>query len=274
MTEDPLTRAGRRAQSAILHPARAEGQITVGRSRPPDGLATLVDYFWWVEWHCPEPHVQEVVPRPVVHLTAESRDGAPRLLVHGVMRRRFQRTLVGDGRTVAAAFRPAGFRPVLGRPVSSMTDRIGTVADVLGTDDRRLAGLLLDPDADVTTCVDRLSSWLIERTATADPVAADIADLVELAETDTTVIRAQQLADRAGVSLRTLQRQFADHVGVGPKWVVQRCRLLDVAGAAHTDGTVDWAALAADLGYADQSHLVRAFTALVGSPPARYRADT
>jgi AraC-like DNA-binding protein len=34
--------------------------------------------------------------------------------------------------------------------------------------------------------------------------------------------------------------------------------------------TVDWARLAAELGYADQAHLSRDFTALVGEPPTRY----
>jgi AraC-like DNA-binding protein len=35
-------------------------------------------------------------------------------------------------------------------------------------------------------------------------------------------------------------------------------------------GTVDWAALAFDLGYADQAHFSRDFTAILGEPPTRY----
>lgn len=35
-------------------------------------------------------------------------------------------------------------------------------------------------------------------------------------------------------------------------------------------GRIDWAALAADLGYADQRHVVRDFTAMVGETPTRY----
>ena len=33
-----------------------------------------------------------------------------------------------------------------------------------------------------------------------------------------------------------------------------------------------WAALARDLGYADQAHLTRDFTATIGVPPSRYAA--
>ena len=85
----------------------------------------------------------------------------------------------------------------------------------------------------------------------------ELAALVERAEADTSLVRAEQLANLAGVSLRTLQRRFHSHVRIGPKWVVQRFRLLDVTAAAHGDDPVDWAELAARLGYADQSHLIR-----------------
>ena len=33
---------------------------------------------------------------------------------------------------------------------------------------------------------------------------------------------------------------------------------------------VVWAEVAAELGYSDQAHLTRDFTALIGEPPARY----
>jgi AraC-like DNA-binding protein len=49
-----------------------------------------------------------------------------------------------------------------------------------------------------------------------------------------------------------------------------RARLHDAALRAEQGGPVDWAALAADLGYSDQAHLTRDFTATIGEPPARY----
>ena len=118
-----------------------------------------------------------------------------------------------------------------------------------------------------------LAGWLRALAPEPDPRVAEIAALVERAEEDTSLVRADQLAELAGVSLRTLQRRFHSYVGIGPKWVVQRFRLLDVTAAAHGDADVDWAELAARLGYADQSHLIRAFTQLVGHPPATYARE-
>lgn len=49
-----------------------------------------------------------------------------------------------------------------------------------------------------------------------------VADLVERVEEDTSLVRAEHVAELAGVSLRTLQPRFHSHVGIGPTWVVQR----------------------------------------------------
>jgi AraC-like DNA-binding protein len=259
-------------QAAVLHPSTAEQRIEVGRIEPDADLAHLVDYFWWVRWDTPEVHEQEVVPRPVVHVSAEVVGGEPRLLVHGVHPRMFQRRLEGTGHTVAAGFRPAGFRPFLRSDVGALEGREVPVADVLGVDDRPVAAeaLACERPEDGAPV---LARWLRGLAPEPDPLVADLAALVERAEEDTDLVRAEQLAEIAGVSLRTLQRRFHAYVGIGPKWVVQRFRLLDVTSAAHGEADVDWAALAVRLGYADQSHLIRAFTQLVGHPPAAYAKE-
>ncbi|MCF6379164.1 helix-turn-helix domain-containing protein [Nocardioides KLBMP 9356] len=261
-----------RVQAAVLRPSTAEQRIRVGRIEPDVDLAHLVDYFWWVRWDTPEPHEQEVVPRPVVHVSAELVAGEPRLLVNGVRPRMFSRRLEGQGQTIAAGFRPAGFRPFLRGDVGDLEGREATVADVLGVDDRAVAATVLASERPEDGAA-VLAAWLRRLEPETDPKVEELATLVERAEEDTDLVRAEQLAEIAGTSLRTLQRRFHSHVGIGPKWVVQRFRLLDVVSAAHGEADVDWAGLAARLGYADQSHLIRAFTQLVGHPPAAYAKE-
>jgi AraC-like DNA-binding protein len=63
-------------------------------------------------------------------------------------------------------------------------------------------------------------------------------------------------------------------VGLNPKSVLRRYRLFEAAERVRRDGPVDWAALAAELHYSDQPHLVRDFHATFGMSPERYaRAD-
>jgi AraC-like DNA-binding protein len=253
---------------AIVRPSHAGQAITVDRLPASGRLAAFVDYHWHVGWRTVEPHRQQVVPVPRVHVAVE--DGG--LLVHGVSREPFFRTLVGEGHTLGAAFHPGGFRPLLGRSVGTLCDRVVPAGELFGVDDRPCAERVLGA-SDAPTMVAALESYLAALAPEPDPVVAQVRALVAEAEQDRGITRAEQLADRGHLSLRSLQRLFTDYVGIGPKWVISRWRILDAAAAAHSGDPVDWPALAAELGFADQAHLVRAFTSVVGTSPAAYARD-
>jgi AraC-like DNA-binding protein len=254
--------------SGMLDPARLLREVRFERFPPSAALAPLVTWFWVVEWDRREagPCEQFTLPHPVVNAVLEPGFAG----VYGVMRRRFVRRLAGRGRAVAAKFRPGGFRDLLGAPVSGITDRTLPAADVLGhpvtTLHREIGDGLPTPDA--VAAFDRL---LVARAGT--PREHPVTAVAELAATAVDITRVEQLAERTGWSTRQVQRMFADAVGVGPKWVIRRHRLLEAAEQARADGGTDWAGVAHDLGFSDQAHLVRSFTELVGVPPARYARE-
>src|SRR5262249_32619268 len=99
--------------------------------------------------------------------------------------------------------------------------------------------------------------------ALAVRIAARIAD-------DRSIVRVDQLTQEFGTSVRALQRLFRECVGAGPKWVIQRHRLLEAATRATSHQRLDWADLALELGYSDQAHLIRDFKRLVGRSPVEY----
>jgi AraC-like DNA-binding protein len=80
-----------------------------------------------------------------------------------------------------------------------------------------------------------------------------------------------RIARQAGVSRQHLARRFATWVGITPKTLSRVVRLREVLRAARGPA-VNWAALAADLGYCDQSHLVAEFRSLTGLTPALWRS--
>jgi AraC-like DNA-binding protein len=87
---------------------------------------------------------------------------------------------------------------------------------------------------------------------------------------DRSITRVAQLVERFGTRERKLQRLFGEYVGVSPKWVIQRARLIEAAERLAAGDSVDSAALAQDLGYFDQAHFIRDFGSIVGRPPADY----
>jgi AraC-like DNA-binding protein len=87
---------------------------------------------------------------------------------------------------------------------------------------------------------------------------------------DRELVRVEQVVREFSLPLRQLQRLFADYVGVGPKWVIQRYRLHEAAERIAAGEVTDFADLALELAYADQAHFIRDFRKLVGSTPAQY----
>ncbi|GLZ52842.1 AraC family transcriptional regulator [Actinomycetospora sp. NBRC 106378] len=222
--------------------------------RAPDpALAPWVDHLWAVTWDYATPYAQKVPPSVSVHLTA--REGAPPHW-HGVTTRHRTRGLSGRGGVVGAALRPGLARDLLGGPVARWTD----------------ASVPAGGPAGIVT-LDALVDWLADRLPAAPaPAALEAAAAVGIARDEPALVRVEDLADRCGTHLRRLQRLFAEHVGVGPKWVLRRFRLREVTDRMAAGRPIDWAGLAHELGYADQSHLVRDVTGLLGETPTAYAA--
>ena len=188
----------------------------------------------------------------------------------GFSRSPFYRTLTGNGHVLGAAFHAGGFRPLLRGSVGAISGTVQPGRDLLAGDDRPVAERILT-GTDSAEMIDAFERYLLHTDPVPDPTGREITALVGDAQRRRDIVRADQLAAHAGCSLRTLQRLFTEYVGIGPKWVIQRFRILDAAGAAHSGERIDWSALAYELGFSDQAHLTRVFTHVVGTPPATYQ---
>jgi AraC-like DNA-binding protein len=222
---------------------------------PSADLASWVSRYWAVEWSYTTPYRQLIVPYPNVHLTFHS--SGPEL--HGVSSGYVYRELAGTNSVFGVAFRPGRFRPFLGRSVSTLTDRWIPGGEVFRGQPTKL---------DVPAVEDFLRANL----PAADPKSELAADIVDRIAVGPEVVRVDMLAKEYETTVRQLQRLFAEHVGVGPKWVIRRYRLHEVTVRMNSGAAIDWAGLAADLGYADQAHFTRDFTAMFGETPTQYAA--
>ncbi|MEL6347385.1 MAG: helix-turn-helix transcriptional regulator [Myxococcota bacterium] len=247
-------------RGAVLHP---QANIDIRRVLPGAALSPFVAYFWLIRWDLPAPTVQRVLPRPAVNLVSE-RD---RWMVSGVQTQRYDRILEGCGAVFGVLFRPTGYAAFTDRPLYTLTDRTEDMAARMGICAETLhTELCALSDAQ---CCARLEALLLRLGARACPHRAALDALVEHARTDPSLIRAEQLASQAGVGLRTLQRRMRRDIGIGPKALLRRFRLQE-AVARIEEGT-PLADLAYALGYCDQAHFCRDFTAVIGAPPSRYR---
>ena len=194
----------------------------------------------------------------------------------GVGRDLFRITLTGTGRVSGVQFRPGGFRPFWRRPVAELTGRrcpahaARPPRDLHHRPRARRPGPVCpgtdDDHAAPPSGRGPLTAWAPrprpgERrghpTGRGDPRGPDACCASTSSPRGTT----SRSAGCSGSSWSTS--------GVGPKWVIRRYRLQEAVEQAAA-GPLNWAGLAADLGYSDQAHLVRDFTAVAGVSPAAY----
>ena len=271
----------------IVDPAFMRTIVSLERYEPGEALDGLVDWFWAVSYRLPEgmEHEQRVLTHPGSNLSVGTVDRAGRVMlpagarVYGPVRRLDARRLVGEGWTVAAKT-SGGLGALTDRSAYTLVDAEVPMDVALGLPDAgsggaaRVAAAVAaagsEPDR-VGALRSMLESVVERRPAALLAAAREVTAVAAFAEHDRGVVRVEQLAAHAGVGVRTLQRMFAQHLGVSPAWVVRRWRIIEAAERAAAGEAVGWAALAAELGYADQAHLGRDFRAHLGVPPATYQ---
>jgi transcriptional regulator GlxA family with amidase domain len=75
-----------------------------------------------------------------------------------------------------------------------------------------------------------------------------------------------------GWSHRHLLTRFRQQVGLGPKTAARLVRFNGVWRRLDEDQPLDWGLVAAEVGYADQAHLVREFRQFTGTTPTGFLA--
>ncbi|MDT7701041.1 MAG: hypothetical protein QOJ30_3366 [Pseudonocardiales bacterium] len=235
------------------------------RLPPSPDLAELVEWHRVVSWALPRGRRASVtlLPHPCVNLVLDRGN----LAVAGVGRERFTYAYVGEGRVFGTKFRPGAFLPFLGEPVSSITDVTMPASRLWGSPADELAA---SPTGDVPALVDRVEGFLRARWPESDPNVALVGGIVSALLRDRSTSRVEDVVERFGIAPRTLQRLFARYLGVSPKWVLRRYRLHEAAARLAAEQDRPWAEVAAELGYFDQSHFIRDFTAAIGLTPVAY----
>lgn len=264
----------RRDTRGIVDARGLSARVRFRRREPAPALRRHLEHYWLVDWELSEPYTTRVVPHPSVNVVFQKygiRPGSAEAA--GIGMELFTQTLEGSGRVCGVQFRPGGFRPFApDRPVSDLTGCRAPLSEVFSGADQGTVAAVLEP-VDDDGRVAALDQFLLSRGPREDPAADRAMELVQRVREDRTVRRVARLAEDGGMSVRALQRLFSAQVGVGPKWVILRYRIHEALERAESEPAVDWAGLAAELGYSDQAHLVRDFTATVGVPPTAYGAD-
>jgi AraC-like DNA-binding protein len=180
-------------------------------------------------------------------------------------------------------------RPLLNEP-TGRTDCVGIVTTPIGCQ----AVFGIAPSALRGRVVDLLEAWPAGRALRDDLMATDDGGTLArteavlaagLDESDRALDRCErvvaaleatparpvgEIADDLGISHGYLDREFTRVVGMPPRALARVLRVRRLLEQIDVQDDVLWTKLAADLGWYDQSHLVRDVTRHTGVPPSAY----
>jgi AraC-like DNA-binding protein len=253
-----------------LDPAGFAQHVNFRTYLPPDDLVLFIEHCWIIQWDKTgdRPYYsEEVMHRPYVDVFFSAQEAG----IQGTFRGKRIYVAAGAGRIIGIRFRPGAFHAFYRGPMTDLQDKIVDTRQVFPQTDSRYVEHLLALD-DVSA-IEALVELLRSSNPRSDSSIDLINEIITAIETDAELRSVAAVAERFSRSERWLQQLFQDYVGVGLKWLLQRHRLLTAAQQIRENETLDWAALAYDLGYSSQQHFINAFRQVVGKTPGQYRRD-
>lgn len=250
----------------ILNSAAAKQHYELKRYPPSAELAPYVDYFWIVRWNVPAgmSHTAEILPYPNVNISISS----PECAITGVVTSKFTYDLTGEGVVLGVKFLPGGFYPFYKKPIEKLTNQKVPLKTVFQAAriKKLVEQLNNSTDGELIAQAEKL---LLSKKPIVDETVAAIEDIIATIKDDPSIRQVAKIAELYDVSERSLQYAFKNYVGIGLKWIISRYRLQDVADDID-NGQTNWALLAEEYGFADQSHFIRDFKKALGETPAQY----
>jgi AraC-like DNA-binding protein len=236
------------------------GRVSVYREFAPSSAAEGVVACTWAGLGGWDRQLR-LLPDGCVDLVWDGR----RLLVAGAGTAPGRYTLAGEARNTGLRLRPGAAGAVLGWPLWRLPGLL-TLDSLWGAAARR-AETELARTAGSESRRRLLEQLVVRRLDSGHEPDRLVLEAAQQLEHE--AIGVDRVAAIVGLSARELRRRFHEHVGYGPKGLqrVLRFRRLLTRLGDMACGQVTVAAVAAELGYADQAHLTRECRRLSGSPP-------
>jgi AraC-like DNA-binding protein len=231
-------------------------------------LVHLIEHYWIVQWDLrgQDPHLQENLPHPSVHLVFEKDNSR----IVGVVKGRFTVVLREKGAVFGVKFRPGAFYPFLKASVSTITDRTMPFQEAFGMDSHALEQELFCEE-NTKRMIPVAEAFIRGHLPEPDINVDFIHSIIQCIYSESNILKVDDIVNRFPIRKRQLQILFRQYVGVSPKWIIQRHRLHEAVEKMAEGDIPDWSKLALDLGYYDQAHLIKDFKSIVGKSPENYR---
>ena len=250
--------------------------------KPKPPLSEFVDSFWLYEGHEVQYKGERILPTGTLELVInlrqnelrfydnERRENCSRFsgaIVSGAFGRGL--TPVAETLIVGVHFKPGGAFPFLGVPAGELADTHIDLETVWGSS----AGRLRERLCEARTSAGRfqlLEQTLLSRLRHGVENHYAVSAALEVFGNKRPWPTVRDAAKYLGLSQRRFIEVFKAEVGMTPKLFSRIQRFQQTRTFIQQNPGPNWAALALDFGYFDQSHLIREFLEFSGVSPTDY----
>jgi AraC-like DNA-binding protein len=251
--------------------------------QPPPPLSFFVEGFWYYEGHTSGHPKDKLLPDGAMELIVDLTD-VPKKLHESADPRRFTTfrncwisgmqqgfLIIGsepNSSMMGARFRPGGAFPFFGFPMSELSADVVELENIWKRDALLLREQLLaqpTPERKFAVLERFLFGLARERLALDRAVGFSLS---RIAGTQGCTIG--ELADRSGLSQKSLIARFDKVVGLTPKFASRIFRFQRVLRNVGDRESVEWTQMALDCGYYDQAHFNHDFREFSGITPGEY----
>ncbi len=249
----------------VLYPGQSAQYYSLSMPKPCAELEKFVDHYWIMRWELPKSRTftAEVIPSPYMNLTF-MKGGAK---ITGVTTGKYTYKIIGNGVIVGVKYLVGGFHGLTNQTASKYTDKVINAGEVFPEINTRLNNTILA--ADDKHAVAHMDKLLLKHLKKPSNNLLLVQSIVMDIERGSH-LTVSSITTQYDITERRLQELFQIFVGVSPKWVILRYRLIKASRHALKVDRINWTKVALDLGYSDQSHFINDFKRIIGKPPGEY----
>lgn len=250
--------------------------------KPSILLSDVVERYWSIESDrsgeaSPEPVLPDGCPEIIFNLadrfqripTFGEIETQSSTIVSGQLRKRIMIRPTGRVSLFGVRSRPHSGFGLLRVGMSSLTDHVGPLSDVIGVSASEIEEKVRGSKSfeDRVAIVEQI---LLNTYATANGDSGIAADLADLITSNGGRMSVRELVGHSGVGERRIERIFAKHVGVSPKMFARIVRFSGVVRSIEAADSFGMLDAALSFGYYDQSHMIHEFNEFAGTSPLGY----
>ncbi len=252
--------------------------------KPNPPLSKFVDNLWLSKSHDVAHNTERILPTGTLELVINLRQNELRFydperpetcsrfsgaIVSGAHGRGFAPDTAEEAFVIGVHFKPGGAFPFLGLPAGDLADTHVDLETLWGP----LAGRLRERLCEARTPAERfqlLQEALLSRLCHGVEQHYAVSAALEMFSKNQAGPTVREAAKYLGLSQRRFIQVFKAEVGITPKLFSRIQRFQQTRTFIQQNPSPNWASLALDLGYFDQSHFIREFLEFSGLSPTDY----